>query len=85
MTTSLHYRSMLLAATLLPGVAYAHAGAGIASGLSHGMLHSFSGLDHLCAMIAVGLWAKQIGGRAVWLRMTGASIALFGGALIVAG
>ena len=26
-----------------------------------------SGLDHICAMVAVGLWAAQRGGRAVWL------------------
>ena len=86
MTTSLHYRSMLLAATLLPGVAYAHVGAGIASGLSHGMLHPFTGLDHLCAMIAVGLWAKQIGGRAVWmLPVTFVSVMAAGGLLGISG
>jgi urease accessory protein len=31
------------------------------------MAHPFTGLDHLLAMIAVGLWAVQIGKRALWL------------------
>ncbi|MCC6136808.1 MAG: HupE/UreJ family protein [Candidatus Contendobacter sp.] len=49
------------------GVAHAHTG-----GLPHmdfatGAGHPFSGLDHLLAMVAVGLWAAQLGGRALWL------------------
>jgi urease accessory protein len=32
-----------------------------------GFLHPFSGLDHLVVMVAVGLWAVQIGGRALWI------------------
>ena len=32
-----------------------------------GFFHPFSGLDHLLVMVAVGLWAVQIGGRALWL------------------
>ena len=31
-----------------------------------GLTHPFMGLDHLLAMIAVGIWAAQIGGSAVW-------------------
>lgn len=46
--------------------AYAHVGIGAASGWSHGVFHPFLGLDHLCAMLSVGLWAKQMGGRALW-------------------
>lgn len=37
------------------------------AGLVAGMLHPFSGLDHLLAMVAVGLWAAQQGGRALWV------------------
>jgi urease accessory protein len=36
-------------------------------GFSNGFVHPLSGLDHLAAMIAVGLWAVQLGGRALWL------------------
>jgi len=41
--------------------AFAHTGTGVA-----GFLHPFSGLDHLLAMLAVGIWAAQLGGRALW-------------------
>lgn len=59
-------RAALLTALLaLPTLAYAHPGH--AGGWSHGLAHPFSGIDHLCAMIAVGLWASQMGGRAAWL------------------
>jgi urease accessory protein len=34
--------------------------------LASGLAHPFMGLDHLLAMIAVGLWAAQLGRRAVW-------------------
>lgn len=36
------------------------------AGLIAGMLHPFSGLDHLLVLIAVWLWATQQGGRALW-------------------
>jgi hydrogenase/urease accessory protein HupE len=36
------------------------------AGFITGLLHPFMGLDHLLAMIAVGIWAAQIGGSAVW-------------------
>lgn len=32
-----------------------------------GFLHPLSGLDHLLVMVAVGLWAVRLGGRALWL------------------
>ena len=38
-----------------------------AHGLHRRLLHPFSGLDHVLAMVAVGLWASQLGGRALWL------------------
>jgi urease accessory protein len=37
------------------------------AGLSSGFVHPFLGLDHLAAMIAVGVWAAQLGARAVWI------------------
>ena len=51
---------------LLPSVAQAHPGHGAATGLASGLAHPLLGLDHLCAMIAVGLWSAQRGGRALW-------------------
>ncbi|MGH6662707.1 MAG: HupE/UreJ family protein [Rhodospirillales bacterium] len=37
------------------------------SALAHGFAHPFTGLDHVLAMVAVGLWAAHLGGRARWL------------------
>lgn len=48
------------------GAASAHSGHG-ASGFFTGLAHPFSGMDHLLAMLAVGLWAGQNGGRKAWL------------------
>lgn len=60
-----HAGSLTLLFAALPTLAYAHPGE--AGGLMHGLMHPFTGLDHVCAMIAVGLWAAQMGGRAAWL------------------
>ena len=46
--------------------AYAHPGHSAYGGLLAGFLHPLSGTDHLLAMIAVGIWAAQLGGRAIW-------------------
>jgi len=51
---------------LLPSFACAHTGLGEAGGFLHGLVHPAGGLDHVCAMLAVGLWAVQMGGRSVW-------------------
>jgi len=52
---------------LLPGSALAHVGVGEVSGFATGFSHPLLGLDHLLAMVAVGLWAAQAGGRRVWI------------------
>ena len=49
----------------LPTVALAHPGHVEPSGFMHGFEHPLGGLDHLLAMVAVGLWAAQSGGRAL--------------------
>lgn len=72
----------LAAALLVPSLAHAHVGMGEASGFAHGFGHPLSGLDHICAMVAVGLWAAQMGGRAVWaVPVTFVTIMAFGGLL----
>ena len=48
-------------------VAEAHTFGAQGAGLTAGLVHPFMGLDHLLAMIAVGIWAGQLGGRAVWI------------------
>ena len=47
--------------------AEAHTGAGSTAGFGHGFVHPFSGLDHILAMVAVGLVAAHLGERALWL------------------
>ena len=46
-------------------IAQAHPGHG--GGLLAGIAHPLFGLDHVLAMVAVGVWAFQLGGRARWL------------------
>ncbi len=41
--------------------AQAHDGTGLAGGLTAGLLHPLAGLDHMLAMIAVGLWGAFLG------------------------
>jgi urease accessory protein len=55
-----------IALLLAPSVAFAHPGHGEAGSLLAGFLHPLSGLDHLLAMTAVGLFAAHLGGRALW-------------------
>jgi urease accessory protein len=54
-------------AILAPGAAWAHPGLDHAHDAVHGFLHPFSGLDHILAMVAIGVFAAQLGGRAIWL------------------
>lgn len=53
------------AALLLPAAAMAHTGHET-SGFSAGIAHPFTGLDHLLAMLAVGLWSARQTGAARW-------------------
>lgn len=52
---------------LAPAAALAHPGHDGAGGLAHGFVHPLTGIDHVLAMIAVGVLAAQYGGRALWL------------------
>jgi urease accessory protein len=54
-----------LAALASPALAHVQAGQGI--GFLTGFLHPISGLDHVLAMLAVGLWGAQLGAPAIWL------------------
>ena len=44
-----------------PGTAAAHIGTGLAGGFAPGFMHPLSGLDHLLAMVCVGLWGAFLG------------------------
>jgi urease accessory protein len=68
--------AVVLAATPALAHTYGAGGAGFWAGLSH----PIGGLDHLLAMVAVGLWAIQLGGRALWAVPAGFVIAMTAGA-----
>jgi urease accessory protein len=59
--------TVALAAASLSSPAWAHSGREHAVGFVSGFAHPFGGLDHLLAMILLGVWAGQAGGRAAWL------------------
>ena len=80
--------SLLTCLALLPALAQAHPGHGTAT-FGLGILHPFTGVDHLLVMLAIGLWAAQLGGRLRWavpssfvlLMLVGAGLAAQNGAL----
>ena len=75
-----------LALLITAATAEAHTGIGTTMGFSHGFSHPFSGLDHILAMVAVGLFAANLGGRALWLvPLSFVAMMVVGGALGVAG
>ncbi len=80
-------RLVLAAVTaLLPTAAFAHTGIGATTGFGHGFVHPLTGIDHVLAMTAVGMFAWQLGGRALWLvPATFVGLMAAGGALGVAG
>jgi urease accessory protein len=58
---------LALVLALLPTAAFAHTGHGDVAGILHGFMHPVGGLDHVLAMVAVGVFAFVLGGRAPWL------------------
>jgi urease accessory protein len=66
--------------------ALAHSGIDHALSFASGFTHPFTGLDHLLAMVAVGLWAGLNGGRALWAwPVAFVGVMIGGGALGMAG
>ena len=59
--------SLLSLLFLFAPAAFAHPQKGEAVGFLTGFRHPISGLDHVLAMVAVGLWGAQLGSPAVWL------------------
>ena len=65
MTRAILAALSILVSTSLP--AAAHIDPLTHGSMASGLLHPVSGVDHVLAMIAIGLWAALIGGRATWL------------------
>jgi urease accessory protein len=67
---------------LWPAAALAHTRGGEVLGFTSGLQHPVLGLDHVLAMIAVGLWGAQLGAPALWLLpVTFPMVMAFGGML----
>ena len=77
---------LAMALAALPAAAFAHPQIGSATGFLTGFLHPISGLDHIIAMVAVGLWGAQLGPPAIWmLPVTFPIVMAFGGFLGLVG
>jgi urease accessory protein len=84
--TAIH--RLALAALLLAaaGPALAHEGGLAAGGFGTGFLHPLLGLDHVAAMVAVGLWGAFLGAPAIWVLPVAFPLVMaLGGALGVMG
>ena len=76
------YVTMAMALILAASPAHAHIKQGEATGFLSGLAHPVSGLDHIIAMVAVGLWGAQLGAPAIWLLpVTFPMVMAFGGFL----
>jgi len=61
------YTGFCLLLWAVSSCAGAHVVSGEAAGLVGGLEHPVLGLDHVIAMIAVGLWGAQLGSPAMWV------------------
>ncbi len=59
-------RLFIVLLALTPQMAFAHPGHE-ASGLLNGFAHPLMGIDHILAMVTVGVLASQLSGRALWV------------------
>lgn len=59
--------TLVVVVLLCANSAFAHPQKGEAVGFLTGFRHPVSGLDHVLAMVAVGLWGAQLGAPAIWL------------------
>lgn len=72
--------------SLISVLALAHPGHGLSIGFASGFMHPLLGWDHLLMMLAVGVWAASIGGKARWqLPLTFVCTMLVGALLAAAG
>lgn len=58
---------LVLVMLAIPSLAEAHTGVGSVGGFTSGFLHPLFGLDHVVAMVAVGLWGAFLGRPAIWV------------------
>lgn len=73
---------LALAGLFVSTAAYAHTGHGEASGFASGFMHPVGGLDHVLAMIAVGVLAFVAGGRALLVLPASFMAAMLAGGVL---
>src|SRR5262245_60282739 len=79
----LHYGALSLLLTAAPALAHEGSGTG---GFLGGFAHPLLGLDHVVAMIAVGLWGAFLRAPAIWLLpIVFPLVMALGGAVAIAG
>jgi len=79
-----HLRNLLIIAfpLFISNTALAHSGEGLAGGLMSGFMHPVAGLDHVTAMVAVGILGAFLGRPAIWiLPVVFPLVMTFGGVL----
>ncbi|MET0498750.1 MAG: HupE/UreJ family protein [Steroidobacteraceae bacterium] len=81
-TRSFASSRLLLCLVALPGLAFAHPGPHHAVDSWSGFLHPLTGIDHLLAMLAVGLWSVQLGRKAMWVLPAVFPVAMLLGAVL---
>jgi urease accessory protein len=68
---------------MLSGATAAHTeGGSLAGGFASGFLHPLGGLDHVVAMVGVGLWGAFLGAPAIWLLPVVFPLVMAGGGLL---
>jgi urease accessory protein len=72
----------LISLACLSFPALAHTEEGAVGGLLSGFSHPLFGLDHLLAMLAVGIWGAQMGGRLIWTLPVAFPLVMAAGGLL---
>lgn len=67
---------------LLSTPATAHTGTGLPGGFASGFRHPLSGLDHLLAMVSVGLWGAFLGRPLIYVLPVVFPVVMVGGAIL---
>lgn len=84
--TATRAAALTVSVTAIATPAFAHLEPGEYGSFASGFTHPLFGLDHVLAMVAVGLWAALIGGRALWALPAGFVTGMIAGfALALAG
>jgi urease accessory protein len=73
---------LALAALAVASPAHAHIIGATGAGWTQGFSHPFSGLDHILAMVAVGVWAAQTRRPALWVLPVAFPLAMAAGGLL---